>query len=104
MRVLVQIVNDAGGRVARDAVRGRVHGGLIVPAVKRGLIEEDGSDLILTERGVAVATGSVEPIPESARIECVCGLLIDGRDEAQIEFLRLHRAGDSSVKSCPGSR
>lgn len=104
MRDLVLLIQRAGGRTRREALRGRVHGGIIPPALRRGLIEVDGDEFVLTERGVAIATGIVVPIPVPARVECECGLIIDGRDTAQVEFLRLHRAGDRSVKTCPGPR
>jgi len=101
MKQLVQLIEEAGGSVRREELRGRGHGGLIPRAVRRGLVEEAQGALRLTARGRVVAAGDTQEIPEARRAICECGLVFDHEDEAQMEYMRRHQAGAPETRACP---
>lgn len=101
MKQLVLLIEEAGGSIAREELRGRVHGGIVPPALRRGLVAEVGGALRLTDRGRAVAAGDVSEIPEGRRAICECGLVFDREDKAQMEYMRRHQVGDPETRACP---
>jgi len=104
MKQLVVYLDEADGPVDRESIRGRIHGGLLPPAVRRGLIERSDGVLTLTERGRLVARDQIPEVPEEHRMICACGLVVDDRDAAQVDYLRRHQEGDPETRVCPLTR
>ena len=101
MRLLLEILDEAVNPVERDFVRSRVHGSTIIQADRRGLVEISGSVLTLTERGQLIARDQVSGIPVEHCMACDCGLVVDDRDAAQVDYLRQHQAGSMKTQICP---
>ena len=101
MKQLLSVLHAAGGALRREVLSQSVAGALLRPAKRRGWIEEDGDEVRLTARGRLIAIDEIPLIPEQDRVECRCGLVVDRQDEAQMDYIRRHQAGDRSTRVCP---